>query len=164
MRLSFSFLLVLTILASCKEQDPFVESRLKTTDKFIDCLKNNTPDKILDFTYPDVDEKINNKKSREFNVNKAYKFINKFGLPPKSKWTINYDPKNNFERLMITIPIFKGHDTALNLLQADIIIKFPPPQISEKIYSYEVVSRYEIDQTVPVTSAPSLDTISSKIK
>jgi len=154
----FTLILILTALSSCKGQDPFVESRLKTADKFINCLKNNTPDKILDFTYPDVDDNISNKESRDFNVNKAYKFIEKFGLPPKDKWVIKYDPKNNFERLLIIIPVFKGHDTTSNLLQADIVIKFPPPQISDKIYSYEILGKYVINPTIPVQASPSTNT------
>jgi hypothetical protein len=160
-KISF-ILLILTVLSSCKGQDRFVEDRLKTVDKFINCLKNNTPDKILDFTYPDVDDKISNKESRNFNVNKAYKFIETFGLPPKGKWVIKYDPKNNFERLLITIPVFKGHDTTSNLLQADIVIKFPPPQISDKIYSYEILGKYAVTLTIPVQASPSTDTSKTK--
>lgn len=159
MRRMISFFIVLTLLISCKGQNnQFVQSRLKTADKFIACLKNNTPDKILDFTYPDVDNNIDDKESRDFQVNKAYKFIQKFGIPPKNKWNIKYDPENNFERLLITIPIFKGYDTTFNLLQADIIIKFPPPQISDKIYSYEIADKYVIRQTIPVPTFPSTDT------
>jgi hypothetical protein len=135
-----------------------VEARLKTADKFIECLANNTPDKILDYTYPDVDHKINDKESRDFYVNKASKFIKKFGLPPKDKWTIKYDPQNNFERLLITIPIFKGYDSTFNLLQADIVISFPPPQISDKIYHYEIEDKYDIKQTKPLLAPQPIDT------
>src|SRR4030095_15151062 len=126
MRNILTILFILRILSSCEGQDSFVESRLKTADKFIDCLKNNNPDKIRDYTYPDVDHKIDDKESRDFHVNKAHKFITKFGVPPKEKWIIKYDPQNKFERLLITIPIFKGYDTTFNLLYADLIIEFPP--------------------------------------
>ena len=158
MRQTVSFLFVLTLLNSCIGQDQFVQSRLKTADKFLSCLKNNTPDKILDFTYANVDDKIDDKESRDFYVNKAYKFIQKFGIPPRDKWIIKYDPENNFERLLITIPIFDGYDTSFNLLRADIIIKFPPPQISDKIYSYEIAEKYVIRPTIPVPNVPSTDT------
>ncbi len=158
----FSFFFILPLLASCKGQDPFVESRLKIADKFLDCLKNNTPDKILDYTYPNVDYKIKDKESRDFYVNKAYKFIKKFGLPPKDKWMIKYDPQNNFQRLLITIPVFKGYDSTFNLLQADIVLAFPPPQISDKIYHYEIEDKYEIKTTEPLFAPEPIDTSKSK--
>jgi hypothetical protein len=150
-----------TIIFSCKEQSPFIKNRLKTTEKFMECLRNNTPDKILEYTYPDADYKINNKESRDFYVNKASQLVRKFGLPPKDKWIIKYDPKNNFERLLITIPIFKGHDTLMNLLEADIVIAFPPPQLSDKIFTYEIRDKYDIDRAKPL-DAPQLDTIKRK--
>ncbi|HMK17666.1 MAG TPA: hypothetical protein VK492_05705 [Chitinophagaceae bacterium] len=137
------FLFVLKLFVSCKEKDPFVESRIKTAEKFVECLKNNTPDKILDYTYPDTDDKIDDKEAREIEVNRAYEFINKFGLPPKDKWIIKYDPHNNFERLLISIPIFKGHDTILKVRRVNIIMIFPPPQISRYIYHYEVEADYD---------------------
>jgi hypothetical protein len=151
----FAIIFNLIILSACNGQDTFIESRLTTADKFIDCLKNNLPNKILDYTYPDVDDKIKNKEFRDFYVNKAYKFIKKFGLPAKDKWIIKYDLKNNFERLLITIPVFKGYDSAFNLLQADIIIVFPPPQISNKICSYEIKDMYDINKMPPIV-APKL--------
>jgi hypothetical protein len=143
MRQTFIILVFYVSLTSCKGQNAFVEERLKTADKFIECLKNNTPDKILDYSYPAIDDKISDKESRDFYVNKASKLLNKFGLPPKDKWTIKYDPKDAFDRLLITIPIFEGYDTEFNLLKADIVIAFPPPQISDKIYRYEIADKYK---------------------
>jgi hypothetical protein len=156
MRLT-TLLLLLTLFTCCKNQNSFVEKRLKTADQFVECLVNNTPDKILDYTYPDVDHKIREKEARTFYVNKASKFIKKFGLPAKNKWIINYDAKNNFERLLITIPLFKGYDSTFNLLQADIVIAFPPAQISDKIFHYDIKDDYAVKTTEP-TSAPSIDT------
>ena len=159
MRQTISFLLLLTMLTSCKGQDSFVETRLKTADKFVECLKHNTPDKILDYTYPDVDHKISDKESRDFYVNKAFKFIKKFGLPTKDKWIIKYDPQNNFERLVITIPLFKGYDTVFNLLKADIVLTFPPPQISDKIYTYNIDDDYKMK---PLIAPLLIDTTKRK--
>lgn len=155
MRQLINILLILTILPACKAQDAFIEARLNTAKKFVECLANNTPEKILNYTYSGIDDKIDEKESRDFYVNKAYKFIKKFGLPTKDKWDIKYDPKNNFERLVIKIPLFKGYDTTFNLLKADIILTFPPPQISDKIYRYEIADEYEIKPTI---SAPVVDT------
>lgn len=87
---AIAIILVLIFITSCREQDSFVETRLKTADKFIECLKNNTPDRILEYTYPDVDHKINDKEFRDFYVNKASEFIRKFWLPSKDKWIIKH--------------------------------------------------------------------------
>jgi hypothetical protein len=152
MRRIFIIFSLCVSLISCRGQNAFVEDRLKTADKFIECLKNNTPDKILDYSYKGVEDKIDNKESRDFYVSKASKFINKFGLPPKDKWLIKYNAEDAFDRLRITIPIFEGYDTEFNLLKADIVIAFPPPQISDKIYRYEIVDRYkpELIQAPPL--------------
>jgi|SRR4030095_12977573 len=154
----FTAVFILAVLFSCNSQESFVESRLRTADKFIECLKNNAPDRILDYTYPDVDHKINNKESRDFYVNKAYEFIKKFGLPPKNKWIIKFDPQNNFERLLITIPLFKGYDPEFNLLKANLVIAFPPPQISDKIYHYDIQDMYSMSPTKPPPDPRSIDT------
>ena len=158
MRRRILIIFFLTFLTSCKGQHSFIEARLNTANKFIEGLVKNTPDKILDYTYPDVDHKINDKESRDFYVNKASKFIKKFGLPPKDRWIIKYDPENNFERLLITIPVFKGYDSTFNLLQANIVIAFPPPQISDKIFHYEIEDKYDIKQTKPLLAPQPIDT------
>ena len=44
-------ILALTLFISCKGQDAFIETRLKTAEKFIDCLKDNRPDKVINHTY-----------------------------------------------------------------------------------------------------------------
>ena len=156
MRQIIGVLLIFTALFSCNGQDSFVKSRLKTADSFIECLSNNTPDKILAFTYhTDADDNINNKESREFHISKAYKFIKKFGLPSKDKWIIKYDPENNFQRLVITIPIFNGYDSTFNLIKAGIVLTFPPPQISDKIYRYEIADQYKMKSTIAPTIADS---------
>ena len=71
MRRTIAIILILTFFTCCKGQDSFVEARLKTADKFIECLANNTPGKILDYTYPNVDHKINDKESRDFYGNEV---------------------------------------------------------------------------------------------
>jgi len=148
--------LILILLTSCTGQGSFVSARLETAEQFVDCLKKNTPDKILDYSYPNVDHKIRDKESRDFYVNKAYQFIKKFGLPPREKWLVKYDPHNNFERLVITIPIFKGFDSTFNLLRADIVLVFPPPQISDKIYHYDIDDAYKISRIDPPAAIDTL--------
>ena len=134
---------------------------MKTAEGFVVCLKNNTPDKILEYTYPDVDQKIYDKEFRETTVNNAFKLINKYGLPPKRKWKIHYDPKNNYERLEIKITLFKGYDSTNYIRQSEIVILFPPPQISDKIYSYDIQNIYDtakLMEAMPIIPAPSIDT------
>jgi len=143
LRNTIVFLFGLLLFVSCNENESFVEARIKTAEKFVECLKNNTPDKILNYTYRDTDDKIDNKESREGAVKRAYNYISKFGLPSKDKWVIKYDPHNNFDRLLVRIPIFKGHDTTLKIRRVDIVIAFPPPQISRKIYRYEIEEDFD---------------------
>jgi hypothetical protein len=131
---------------------------LKFLKKFLECLKNNSPDKILDYTYPGVDHKINDKESREQEVNRAYKYISKFGLPPKDKWIVTYNLQNNLDRLLISIPIFKGHDTTLQILEVNIIIAFPPPEISNNIHRYEIEVAYD-KAFYKIFSKPTTDII-----
>lgn len=155
MRHTFIIIVFCVFLLSCKGQNSFVEERLQTAGKFIECLKNNNPDKTLAYSYKGVDQKMDNKESRDFAVNKASKFINKFGLPPKDKWIIKYNPADAFDRLLITIPIFEGYDAESNLLKAAIVIAFPPPQISDKIYRYEIVGKYKPQR---IEAPPLIDT------
>ena len=137
-----SLLLLLLFYVSCIEQTPFVRSRLETADKFIECLKNNTPAKTYELTYRGIDG-IMDLESWDFYVTRASALIKKFGIPPKSKWIINYDTKNNYDRLLITIPLFSGYDSASILRKASIIIAFPPPEISDKVYRYQVEEQHD---------------------
>src|ERR1043166_3330980 len=105
-----SFLLLLLIYVSCIEQTPFVRSRMITADKFIDCLKNNTPAKAYELAYRSITV-TRTERIWTFYVNRAYALIKKFSIPPKEKWVIKYDTKNDFDRLLITIPLFSGYDS-----------------------------------------------------
>ena len=145
-----AILFLLIVLRSCEPPNLFVESRLKTAEKFVECLVKNQSDKILDFSDAHVDYNISDKESRDFYVKKASTFINHFGLPPTSKWIVKHDLQNNFERLVITIPIFKGYDSTFNLLQADIVLVFPPPQIGDKIYKFDVADQYDFSKMGPI--------------
>jgi len=158
----FRIYIIIIFLFACNRLDPFVESRMETAEKFVGCLKNNTPDRILEYSDPNVDHKIYDKESREHTVNNAFKLINKYGLPPKRKWKINYDPKNNYERLEIKIILFTGYDSTNYIRQSEIVIIFPPPQISDKIYLYDIQNVYDtaklLEATMPTIPAPSIDT------
>ena len=149
--MQFIFLVLLSLsLFSCRVQESFTESRLVTAAKIIECLKDNQSDKLLDYTY-EGSNNIDDKESRDFQVNKASKFIRKFGVPDRSKWKVKHDPNNNFDRLLINIPLFTGYDSTFNLLNAEIIIAFPPQQISDKMYRLEIVDKYK---SKPTTSLP----------
>ena len=145
------------IILSCKQKNRFVETRLQDVDLFLECMSNNTPDKILEITDTTSSLMINDKEFRDFYVAKAYKLIKRFGLPTRNKWIIRYDPKNNFERLSVTIPLFKGYDSILNLVQAEIVVAFPPPQIGNKIYKYEINEEFDRTKLKPTLAVPSYD-------
>lgn len=115
------FLFIAVTFISCNSKDPFVQQRMPTARSFLNCL-----------------------------VNEASKLIRQFGLPAEDKWIIKHDPGNNFERLVIIIPLFKGHDTASGLKEANILLTFPPAEISDKIYQYEVNTEYDPDDSQPV--------------
>jgi hypothetical protein len=150
MKQAITITLILIVLISCDTHDSFIESRLKTAEKFIDCLKNNMPDKMMEYCYPDIINYSETKEMRAAKVKSASEIISKFGLPSKKTWIIKYDPQNNFERLVITIPFFEGLDTALNLAKAKIIVAFPPYQISDKVYKYEIETPFIPKSNQPV--------------
>ncbi|RZK01547.1 MAG: hypothetical protein EOO43_24360, partial [Flavobacterium sp.] len=104
-----AFLSVLTTLFSCFDKDSYIKSRLETSEKFINCLRTNKPDKILDFTYNELNTNISDKEMRDDYVNKAYKLIRKFGLPSQKKWIVKYNRQDKFKRLIISVPLFKGY-------------------------------------------------------
>lgn len=129
---------------------------MKTAEKFVECLKNNQPDNIIQYTYSGVSENIDDKESRDFQVEYASIFIKKYGLPSKDKWVINFNPNNNFERLIITIPLFNGYDSSTHLMQSNIVLTFPPHQISDKIYRYETENKFNMDK-IPLSAPMPLD-------
>lgn len=143
---------ILTTLLSCESQDKFIENRLETANKFVECLAKNNSDKILEYSYTASDYNLKDKESRDIYVNKAFHYISKFGLPSKEKQVIKYDPKNNFHRLTVRIPIFKGYDSVLNLIQIDIVLAFPPPRVSDKIYSFEINEVHDHNRLKPTLS------------
>jgi hypothetical protein len=150
MHLFFIILLGFSLL-SCRGQESFIGDRLETANKILECLKNNQSDKILDYTYSGSNN-ISDKETRDFQVNKASKFINKFSIPDKSKWKVIHDPNNNFDRLLISIPVFSGYDSTFNLEKAEIVIAFPPAQISDKMYRLEIADKYKLKPTIPLST------------
>ena len=150
------------IILSCEQKNSFVETRLQDVKLFLECLSTNTPDKILEITDTTACFMINDKEFRDFYVAKAYKLIKRFGLPPRNTWIIKYDPKNNFERLSVTIPLFKGYDSILNLVQAEILVAFPPPQIGNKIYKYEIHEEFDRTKLKPTQAVPSYNSTKNK--
>lgn len=149
-----SLLLLLLFYISCIEQTPFVKSRLETADKFIECLKNNTPVKAYELAYRSLTV-IRDEEMWTFSVNRAAVLIKKFSIPARDKWVIKYDTKNDFDRLLITIPLFSGYDSTEHLRKASIILAFPPPEISDKVYRFQVDEQHD---PTPTTTPPPADT------
>ncbi len=145
-------ILFLTTLTACKQQDPFVKSRLRTAEQFVDCLKKNQPDSILLYSIHGASQYIDDKGFKEISVKIAYDLIKEYGLPPKNKWEIKYDPKNNFERLTVAIPFPK--------IGKVIYLFFPPPEIGDKVYNFEIgpnIINAKDAQIVPPTK--SIDSV-----
>jgi hypothetical protein len=151
-----NIILLLVILLSCNTQNSFVTERIKTAEKFLNCLENNQSDSILKYSIIGANVFIDDKELRDFHVNVAHQYIQKYSLPSKEKWKINYNPNNNFERLIITIPLFKGRDSTSSSSQINIRLFFPPQQIGDKIYKYEVDNQPEINRigSEPPTQIP----------
>jgi hypothetical protein len=135
---------------ACKQQDPFVKSRLKTAEQFVGCLKRNQPDSILSYSIQGVSDNIDDKEFRETRVKDAFDLISKYGLPPKDKWEVKYDRKNNVERLIVAIPFPKSRDS--------IFLFFPPPAIGDKVYDFEIGQRFDA-KNAPLPTTKSIDSL-----
>lgn len=134
---------------SCKGQVSFIDKRVETTTKILSRLKANQPDKILDYTYAGANN-IEDKEMREHLVGRMSSLISKYGIPDTSKWVIKHNPNNNFERLVILIPLFKAYDSTFNLENAGISITYPPQEISDKMTTLEITGESRLMPTIPL--------------
>jgi hypothetical protein len=130
--------------------------QLDETIKFINFLKENQQQAVFDNTYH-ADFNVADSENRTFYVNKAAKLIQRYGLPPTVKWLYSYNPNNIFDRYQFRIRLFDGFDSTSKLLHAAIIVSFPPPEISSKIYSYEIETKYSPSPIQPLVPTPVAD-------
>lgn len=143
-----TFILGLVIL-SCKEQNSFIDKRVETTKSILISLKENQPNKILDYTYAGANN-IDDKEIREHLVRRMSALINKYGIPDTSKWVIKHNPNNNFERLVISIPLFIEYDSTFNLENGGISVTYPPQEISDKMTTLEITGKSRVIPTIPI--------------
>jgi hypothetical protein len=156
MRLTRYTLLLLWVLPICSCEFSGKGQKVKETIEFVNFLKENKEQEVYSNTYH-VDYNITDSEIRKYQVKKACQLIQKYGLPTTDKWAYSYNPNNNFDRYQFRIPLFDGFDSTNNLLHAAIIISFPPPAISTKIYSYDIETRFKISKIESVPSQPSTD-------
>lgn len=137
------------LILSCKGQNSFVDKRVESTTRILISLKENEPDKILDYTYAGANN-INEREIRVHLVQRISKVINKYGIPDKSKWIISHNPSNNFERLVIVIPLFQAYDSTFNLENGGISVTYPPQEISDRMTTLELVGKSRLTETIPL--------------
>jgi hypothetical protein len=151
-------LLFFFLFATCSCCFPQQGRQLHETVKFVNFLKENQQQAVFDNTYH-VDFNVTDSENRKFYVNKAAKLIARYGLPATDKWLYSYNPTNVFDRYQFRIRLFDGFDSTTKLLHAAIIVSFPPPEISYKIYSYEIETKYLPSPIQPLVPVPVADSI-----
>jgi hypothetical protein len=137
------------LISSCKGQNSFLDKRFETTTRILTSLKENQSGKILDYTYAGANN-IDDKEIREHLIQRISTVINKYGIPDTSKWVISHKPNNQFERLVIVIPLFQGYDSTFNLENGGISITYPPQEISDKMTTLELIGKSRITPTSPL--------------
>jgi len=151
MKRLIKFILIFTILNSCETKEEFIEKRIENAEKFIECLKKNNREEISKYIYKYSSSEKYDESFNKFYIDKAHKFIDKFGLPEKNDWDIIVEPENNITTsLTITIPIFKGYDSILNIKQIDLVLKYPPKRFSDKIDRFKVNDVYDSSRMKPI--------------
>ena len=139
----YGVLLLLTALSNCGGRFSEKDQQLSQVIEFVHSLRTNNGKAIYEQAYhANSIENITDSNSRKFEVGKAFKLIQKYGLPPTDKWLYTYNPNTKFDRHQFRIPLFDGLDSTSKLLHAAILISFPPKEISKKIYSYEIETEY----------------------
>ena len=141
--------IILTTLTCCVEPRSKKNLKEKDAEKFVELLKKNDQKGVYDLCYhSNYRDNITDESTRTMYVKSAYELIDKYGIPHKDKWIFHHDPNDKFDRYTITIPLFSGFDISNSLKSAEIIISFPPEQISDKIYRYEVKAEYDYKKQV----------------
>jgi hypothetical protein len=127
------FLLTTMLQLSCTGQDSASE-RDRNVLKFLALLKDNNEGAIYDISYHvNYRNNITDEALRKQYVRAAAELINKYGIPPKDKWTTRKESSGAF---VITIPFFKGNDTASRLTECSVTIDCPPEPVSHKPFDF----------------------------
>ncbi len=151
MKKIIKFILILTILNSCETKEEFIDKQIENTEKFIECLKKNDREGLFKYIYQSSSSKQYDNSFDKFYIDKAHKFIDRFGIPEKDDWDIVVESEYNMTtNLTITIPIFKGYDSILNIKQIDFVLKYPLKRISNKIYWFQINDVYDSSKMKPI--------------
>jgi len=77
-----------------------------------------------------------------FHINKMHEFFTKYGIPDKSKWSIEYDTLSPIIKLeTLVIPIFKGYDNENSLEEATLRLDF---DYTKQHLSHDFVVSYDL--------------------
>lgn len=127
--LSFTF--------GCSSQSTERDKMFSEVERFIGYLKENKPDEIYKMAYHvEHENPITDKELRESTVVKVAELIKKNGLPTKEKWVYSYEPNNIVQPYKFKIPL--EFDSIQNKICIELVIAFPPPQISNKIFDFSI--------------------------
>jgi hypothetical protein len=134
-------LLFTTAIFGCQTSNPYVKSRLETTKSFLNYVKaNDTTQAYNSMYHPKGSKYLNDKGGIYFKIMSGHELIDEYGLSPQNMWIIKFDARDNYERLTVEVPLFKTTENDADLKNAYILITFPPPEISDRILKFEVVS------------------------
>ncbi len=111
------------------------EGYYKTTQKFLEVVKANSYHKAKRMLYKSVIKYPHGRKLVTWGLKDLYgvkfyvktysEYLNKYGIPDRSKWKIRYDINEPIVKyVQIKIPIFNGYDSTNHLEHAAIILSF----------------------------------------
>ena len=146
-------------ILGCSSQSTEKDKKMAEVEKFVGYLRENKPDEIYKMAYHvEHENSITDKESREFYVAQASELIKKNGLPPKQKWIYSYEPNNIIQRHRFKIPL--QYDSLKNKLCIELVIAFPPPEISNKIFEFTIDKNLDCIKFEPTIPLPT-DTLDS---
>jgi hypothetical protein len=132
-------------------QQNTIKEKQKQVEQFVSYLKDNNQQAIYDICFhASSGFHITNEAMRIRYVKSASDLIHKYGLTPKSKWIFTSDDYHHLYSYVVEIPLSINPDSsaALHLIKASIMIYFPPEQISNLIFEFNIFSKTNFNGTV----------------
>ena len=135
------------VFISCSQQLSNKDRIYKVTDIFLKYIKEGNEQQVYDMAYHvDYPNNITSPNKRKDMVEKVSDLINKFGLPSHDKWIF----KRTALDYEVHIPISNYNDTNTVLKNVEIIISFPPPKVSNKIFDFDFDGDLDTSKLKPV--------------
>ncbi len=144
---TLTIILWCVIFCSCSGQ-----KKDKYVDTVLQCFKTNNEQKLYEISYH-INEGSNgiaNDAYRKQYVRVVSGLIAKYGIPPKNKWYVKQGPARTYS---LNIPIFSGKDTTSRLLESILVLQFPPPNVSYKVFDFSLNNKYELNDE-PILAPP----------